>query len=242
MILRRITQHLKDQNWFAVALDFVIVVLGILIAFQITNWNEAQQNDVQAQRFLERLEQDFIQHLEQVDRGLILHKQSIVASSRLTNGIQIGVLDQNHLIADIDSITNISTPPGPSSAFQELVSSGKTDLIRSESLRNDLYSYNSNISFLRATYMTLTTPINNTQTALMPAMKMQITETPSLDFEQHGRPTSIDSSVLLNNTELLNSLKATYLIHDNIHLLLKRTHAVIKNILASIKAEKEKTQ
>jgi hypothetical protein len=42
MILRQITQHVKDQNWFAVALDFVIVVVGILIAFQITNWNEAR--------------------------------------------------------------------------------------------------------------------------------------------------------------------------------------------------------
>ena len=42
MLLRRITQHVKEQNWFAVFLDFFIVVAGILIAFQITNWNEAQ--------------------------------------------------------------------------------------------------------------------------------------------------------------------------------------------------------
>ncbi|MFT4790393.1 MAG: hypothetical protein ACI95X_003240, partial [Paraglaciecola sp.] len=32
MLLRRIITHVKDQNWFAVVLDFVIVVLGILIA------------------------------------------------------------------------------------------------------------------------------------------------------------------------------------------------------------------
>ena len=43
MLLRRITEHVKAQNWTAVALDFVIVVVGILIAFQITNWNEARQ-------------------------------------------------------------------------------------------------------------------------------------------------------------------------------------------------------
>ncbi len=40
MILRRLTQHIKDQNWFAVGLDFVIVVVGILLAFQITSWSE----------------------------------------------------------------------------------------------------------------------------------------------------------------------------------------------------------
>ena len=42
MILRRVTKHVKDQNWFAVCLDFFIVVVGILLAFQITNWSEAR--------------------------------------------------------------------------------------------------------------------------------------------------------------------------------------------------------
>jgi len=39
MILRRLTQHVKAQNWFAVALDFVIVVLGVFVATQVSNWN-----------------------------------------------------------------------------------------------------------------------------------------------------------------------------------------------------------
>jgi endonuclease III-like uncharacterized protein len=45
MILRSLTKHIKDQNWFAVGLDFVIVVTGILIAFQITNWSESRKNN-----------------------------------------------------------------------------------------------------------------------------------------------------------------------------------------------------
>ena len=31
MILRRITEHVKAQNWFAVGLDFLIVVVGVFI-------------------------------------------------------------------------------------------------------------------------------------------------------------------------------------------------------------------
>ena len=53
MLLRRITKHVKEQNWFAVGLDFIIVVAGILIAFQITNWNE----DRAAQAKLDRVEE-----------------------------------------------------------------------------------------------------------------------------------------------------------------------------------------
>ena len=45
MILRRITKHVKDQNWFAVALDFIIVVLGVFIGLQISNWNDARAFD-----------------------------------------------------------------------------------------------------------------------------------------------------------------------------------------------------
>ena len=44
MILRRITKHVKDHNWFAVALDFFIVIAGILIAFQITKMLAAEKN------------------------------------------------------------------------------------------------------------------------------------------------------------------------------------------------------
>ncbi|WDI32178.1 hypothetical protein PUV54_03100 [Hyphococcus flavus] len=43
MLLRRITEHVKAQNWTAVALDFVIVVVGVFIGVQIGNWNASRQ-------------------------------------------------------------------------------------------------------------------------------------------------------------------------------------------------------
>ena len=42
MILRRITKHVKDQNWFAVALDFVIVVFGVGMALAAGEWLSAR--------------------------------------------------------------------------------------------------------------------------------------------------------------------------------------------------------
>ena len=63
MLLRSITKHVKDQNWFAVFLDFFIVVAGILIAFQITEWNEAQSD---ARRF----DQQLISFQEELETNL----------------------------------------------------------------------------------------------------------------------------------------------------------------------------
>lgn len=42
MILRRIIAHFRKQEWTAIALDFVIVVLGVFLGLQVNNWNEAR--------------------------------------------------------------------------------------------------------------------------------------------------------------------------------------------------------
>ncbi len=43
MILRRPSRHVKDQIWFAVGIDFFIVVIGVFIGIQVSNWNDLQQ-------------------------------------------------------------------------------------------------------------------------------------------------------------------------------------------------------
>lgn len=40
MILRRFMQHLKEQNWFAVGLDVCVVIVGIFLGMQVSDWND----------------------------------------------------------------------------------------------------------------------------------------------------------------------------------------------------------
>jgi hypothetical protein len=42
MLLRRIIEHVKVQNWTAIVIDFVIVVVGVFIGIQVSNWNEGR--------------------------------------------------------------------------------------------------------------------------------------------------------------------------------------------------------
>jgi len=35
MILARISRAIREQNWFTVALEFVIVIAGVVIGFQV---------------------------------------------------------------------------------------------------------------------------------------------------------------------------------------------------------------
>ncbi len=39
-LLGRITHHLRTQNWTAVVIEFVVVVVGVFLGFQLNNWNE----------------------------------------------------------------------------------------------------------------------------------------------------------------------------------------------------------
>lgn len=42
MLLRKITKHVEDQNWLAVAVDLFIVVTGVFIGIQLGNWNDSR--------------------------------------------------------------------------------------------------------------------------------------------------------------------------------------------------------
>ena len=81
MILRRITQHVKDQNWFAVGLDFFIVVVGILIAFQITNWSEVRKERALEAAYTERLHKE-VMDLELVRKDIVFWRQQAAISLR----------------------------------------------------------------------------------------------------------------------------------------------------------------
>jgi len=74
MILRRVTGHVKAQNWFAVGIDFLIVVAGILIAFQITNWAAARQDNLVYQQARVRV-------IEEANANLQLSQDAITRLS-----------------------------------------------------------------------------------------------------------------------------------------------------------------
>lgn len=63
MILRRLTRHVKDQNWFAVGLDFLIVVIGVFIGIQVSNWNDARSFKQREQLLLRELRTEVSQNM-----------------------------------------------------------------------------------------------------------------------------------------------------------------------------------
>ncbi len=58
MLLRRVIEHVRKQEWTAIAIDFVIVVVGVFVGIQAANWNEMRADEARAQGYLERIHND----------------------------------------------------------------------------------------------------------------------------------------------------------------------------------------
>ena len=143
MILRRITQHVKDQNWFAVALDFCIVVTGILIAFQITNWSEARSERVGEQQIIERLHSDFEALGQEVDEKIEFMEPLIGTIEETQHLIIEGPKDADlqRLQNFYETAFNLPSISGQSDSYEQLVSSGDMNLLRNDQLREELVKH-----------------------------------------------------------------------------------------------------
>lgn len=51
----RIARRLRDHDWIAAFIDLLIVVVGILIALQVSNWNQARLDARRERAYLERI-------------------------------------------------------------------------------------------------------------------------------------------------------------------------------------------
>ncbi|MBO6697184.1 MAG: hypothetical protein JJ931_17450 [Henriciella sp.] len=135
MLLRRITKHVKDQNWFAVGIDFFIVVFGVFIGIQVSNWNDVRTLNGQSEVFTESLKSDlrveawnYHYLIEYFDDVQTSGKRALKA---LTSKSQFS--DEALLInayRATQTLVNVRTR----STFDELTSTGNIALIRDDKL------------------------------------------------------------------------------------------------------------
>ena len=71
----------KTGKYFKYAIgEIVLVVIGILIALQINNWNEDRKKDLLEITVLKELKKNLIDDIKDIDENVGYHKQAIVSS------------------------------------------------------------------------------------------------------------------------------------------------------------------
>jgi hypothetical protein len=58
MIFRRLSQSLKEQNWTAIWIEFILLVAGVFLGIQVANWNAERVSNKQSEIFTNRLRED----------------------------------------------------------------------------------------------------------------------------------------------------------------------------------------
>lgn len=134
--LARLREALRKRDWLGLALEILVVTLGVLLAFEIEQWAQQRQRTADERQFLERLHFDYgraaqemrivIGHHDQVIR---LYRQAFAARNdprRLQAlSVELGACQAGYL----------RTAPFSDTVFQELISAGKLDKIRDPDLR-----------------------------------------------------------------------------------------------------------
>jgi hypothetical protein len=144
MILRRITEHVKAQNWFAVGIDFLIVVVGVFVGLQVSNWNEARADATRANGYLERLHADLSSDAQAIDVRMEFHREVAEYGDR---ALAYAEADETERKTDWPSVLAFfqSSQLWPYSSndatYGELRSAGELELIRNQDLRAALAEY-----------------------------------------------------------------------------------------------------
>lgn len=152
MILRRIIAHFRKQDWTAVGLDFVIVVLGVFVGIQVSNLNSA--------RIDRNLEREYIDRI-QTDLGSVITAAQYQLEFEQTKSKQViaaleatrrAPSDENRLRLGhlLTALTVRISPNFESTTFNDLQNSGRLSLIKDAGMRNQLATYFARLQYLRA--------------------------------------------------------------------------------------------
>jgi hypothetical protein len=141
MLLRRVIQHLRKQEWMAVAIDFVIVVVGVFVGLQVNDWGAAQAAKRRGDDYVERLSRDMEKDLAS-RRNLVAYYDAVYESAERTNALlRQSSPDPTALVVSAYRATEYAYMAPTRSTWDEVVSSGDIDLLPRAAVEGGLSDY-----------------------------------------------------------------------------------------------------
>jgi hypothetical protein len=144
MILRRISENVRTQNWFAVAVEFVIVVFGVFMGLQVQDWNEVRKERVEEHGLLSRLHQETLKLLETQREALM----GLSERADVLMGVNPVLFSQEpvRVISNLECehITGshvFRRPPDELPVLDEMLSTGRFDVLQDEYIKEHLRNY-----------------------------------------------------------------------------------------------------
>lgn len=190
-VVRRFRDHVAEHNWFAVAIDVAIVVLGVFLGMQASNWNAARLDRQRGEQYRQGLINDLEANEEDFRQRIVYYRQVHDAGyAALQDLRRPESADPVAFLLEAFKATNILPRSTRRATYRQILSAGAMELVGNESIRRTVISYYSGLDMTDATIATLP-PYRDRLRSIMP-YEMQrsiLVDCPEMDREDaQGRP------------------------------------------------------
>jgi hypothetical protein len=146
MILRRLMNKLRQQNWVGLSLELIVLVVGVFLGLQIDDWNEGRKERVEEARILAALALDVDNAINyrqaQNDAMAIWQSNMLAALDILFEITPAKTLSDDQCFA-VGKSHIIGWQPVSLVSVDELLAAGKLGLLRDARLRTKLLEFRS---------------------------------------------------------------------------------------------------
>jgi hypothetical protein len=137
MILRRFAEHLRNQHWTAICIELLIVIAGVFIGTQVSNWNEDRVINRKADAFAQSLRSDLREEAWSSELLLQYNKEVLANAERAVAALEGKTEMSNEaLLTAAYRATQYRQKGRRRSTYDELTSTGAIGLIRDPILRD----------------------------------------------------------------------------------------------------------
>lgn len=141
-LLRKIRKSLinsgKARRYLVYAIgEILLVVIGILIALQINNWNENNKTQIEQLNLLASVKKSLIKSSNNIQDVIQRNKVSIESYEIILDHLESGYADSDTLTQHFARITNWSSPFFDLSAYETLKNKG-SEYVHNEKLRESI--------------------------------------------------------------------------------------------------------
>lgn len=151
MVIRRIRDHVSSHNWFAVVVDLAIVVAGVFLGIQASNWNSAriERGEVRAYR------SQIINDLKANERAVVARQAYFeqVRSHALAalRAVEAGSGNDESFLVDAYQASQGWPVRMERAAYDEMLSSGTSKSFGDSLTRQQMSSYYAMLPTFEAT-------------------------------------------------------------------------------------------
>ena len=134
---RRLIEPIKGQHWTAVAIDFVIVVVGVFVGIQVSNWNIERETKQRAAIFTTHLKEDLREEDWSYQLLISYNREVLANAERAANALSgKSAMSDEALLVSAYRATQYKQRLRRRPTYDELISTGTIGLISDRVLRD----------------------------------------------------------------------------------------------------------